>query len=208
MKNKSKLIILIILIVIFIVNTILVMNNQTEAIDAEVRELVMNLEGNVMDKIMRVFTFLGSTYWIIGISVVAVILFFIGQRFRASISVAVMIALSALANNIVKIIVRRPRPSYMVVNESTFCYPSGHTMNAAMIYGFLAYLFSKSKYAKNSTKVILSVLLILLVLFIGLSRIYLGAHYFSDVLNGMLASGILILAFDIINDKKNILKIK
>ena len=86
-----------------------------------------------------------------------------------------------------------------------YSFPSGHAMVSVVLYGLLAYFsykFIKNKIVKN----IIVVINVLLVLLIGISRIYLGVHYFSDVFVGQLIS--LVLLVIIINylEKKVILK--
>ena len=60
-------------------------------------------------------------------------------------------------------------------------------MVACIFYGFIIYLISKSSY-KKSTKIIINMFLIILIVMIGISRIYLGVHYASDVIGGYLVS--------------------
>ena len=83
---------------------------------------------------------------------------------------------------------QRPRPiEFRIIDENGYSFPSGHSMVSAAFYGFLIYLIYKNiknKYLKWGLITILS----LLIIFIGISRIYLGVHYTSDVLAGFLIS--------------------
>jgi undecaprenyl-diphosphatase len=89
-----------------------------------------------------------------------------------------------LLNQVLKRIIRRPRPTGInLIKENGFSFPSGHSMVSMAFYGVLIYLINKSKLNKE-TKLLLSLLLSILILFIGISRIYLGVHYASDVLAG------------------------
>ena len=98
------------------------------------------------------------------------------------------LASTALLNKILKHIVQRPRPTeHRIIDESGYSFPSGHSMVSAAFYGFLIYLIYKNvknKYLKWGLITILS----LLIFLIGISRIYLGVHYTSDVLAGFLIS--------------------
>lgn len=211
MKNKkilsNKMIILLILIGLFILNTILVVSGNTEGFDVAVHDMFMNFESAGMTKFMNFITFFGSTLWIVIFSIIVVVLLFFGQKFSWSISTAVLIITSTLLNNGVKFLVNRPRPPFMmdIVNETTSSYPSGHTMAAVTLYGFILYLIGKSRYTSKH-KIISSIFLSVLILLVCASRIYLGAHYFSDVFGGILLSSILILVFDLLNNKKHFIK--
>ncbi len=105
-----------------------------------------------------------------------------------------------LLNQILKFIVERPRPiEHRLIDESGYSFPSGHSMVSFAFYGFLAFLIYKN--VKNIyLRYFLIVLLSLLVLAIGFSRIYLGVHYTSDVIAGFLMSlSYLIIFIDIYN---------
>ena len=93
-----------------------------------------------------------------------------------------------ILNQLLKRILRRPRPTeFRIVEETGYSFPSGHSMVSMAFYGYLIYLiyrYIKNKYIKWSLIVLLSILICL----IGISRIYLGVHYTSDVLGGFLLS--------------------
>ncbi len=199
MKNK-KYYIPFTLLVLFIINSILVINNKFTNIDDSVHNFVMRFYSEMTTKFMKVFTFLGSTPFIILLCVlVFVILIYKKQKEYAYKCVGILV-ISTLINNIVKVIVRRPRPEYITVVENTFSYPSGHTMASVTLYGFLIYFILKSKISKTY-KIIFSVILGIIPVLVGISRIYLGAHYFSDVFGGALLSIMLLSSIDIIYDK-------
>lgn len=84
----------------------------------------------------------------------------------------------------IKHLVERARPLAMPTFfvETSFSFPSGHTTIAVVLYGFLWYWFAREKLLTNS----LRILLILLIFCISFSRIYLGVHYVSDVVGGLL----------------------
>ena len=93
-----------------------------------------------------------------------------------------------ILNQLLKRLLQRPRPTeFRIIEETGYSFPSGHSMVSMAFYGYLIYLiyrFVKNKYLKWISIVLLS----LLICLIGISRIYLGVHYTSDVLGGFLIS--------------------
>ena len=94
-----------------------------------------------------------------------------------------------------KFFFQRPRPEeYRLISESGYSFPSGHAMVSMAFYGLLIYIVYR--YVKNVyLKYGLMVILFMLILFIGISRIYLGVHYTSDVLGGFLLSICYLIVF-------------
>jgi membrane-associated phospholipid phosphatase len=94
---------------------------------------------------------------------------------------------------VLKLVLHRPRPLTDYAKRmrfQTYSFPSGHSFSAAVLYGFAAHLISL--YALTSWAAWTTLALYGLILLVGISRIYLGAHYLLDVLAGW-ALGIVIL---------------
>ena len=199
--KKNKLCIIISLLVIFIINTILVVCHKYERFDAFIHNSVMKLHSELTTRVMKTFTFCGSTAFIVGLALGLFIVIMIKKRKSVAFSTVGTLIVSTLANNIIKLIIRRPRPVYMTVVENTFSYPSGHKMASTTLYGFLIYLIVKSDMPRKY-KIFYGTALGILILCVGMSRIYLGAHYFSDIFGGFILSLSLLLIFTCINDKK------
>ena len=104
-------------------------------------------------------------------------------------------------NTIIKFFIKRPRPAYKLIKQGGYSFPSGHAMISIAMYGFLIFLINK--YIKNKlVKSILIFINILIILLVGISRIYLGVHYTSDVLSGYLISLIYLINFIRYTNKK------
>ncbi len=117
----------------------------------------------------------------------ALVLFLPRREYRVPLLLNMM--LSVLLNLALKSLFVRPRPGEAVrlIVESGYSFPSGHTMAAACFYGFLMFLVGSSDLSKGKKK-LLWAFLSLIVILVGLSRVYLGVHFFSDVLGGLLCS--------------------
>ncbi|MBQ6841060.1 MAG: phosphatase PAP2 family protein [Bacilli bacterium] len=204
MKNK-KIYIIGFLVILFIVNTILVVTGSYDAVDTFMRNFIIRYSSEITSKFMHFITFFGSTKFIILASCVIFFIYLFKKKKGYAFSAASIIIISTVINNVIKLIIARPRPEYISVIEHSYSYPSGHTMAATTLYGFLIYLLIKGN-VSNKYKIIYSCILGLLIIMVGISRIYLGAHFFSDVFGGMILSTTILLIFDLINEKKNLLK--
>ena len=135
--------------------------------------------------IAKNITHLGGAIFLITLSL---ILLLIIKNKKIGILIWLNLGISVLLNQALKFIIQRPRPTeFRIINESGYSFPSGHSMISAAFYGFLIYLIYKNvknKYLKWSLITLLS----LVILTIGISRIYLGVHYTSDVIAGFLIS--------------------
>ena len=190
-KINKKIFIPISLLLLFIINTILVISNKVSLIDKSIHDFIIKFSSEVTTSIMKIFTFFGSTIFIVILSIILFIIFIILKQKDKAFKTAGAIIISTIINNIIKIIIRRPRPEYITVVEKTFSYPSGHTMASTTLYGILLYLLLKSN-LKKTYKIGFGIILGNLPLLVGISRIYLGAHFFSDVFGGYLLSGLIL----------------
>ncbi len=120
--------------------------------------------------------------------VVTIVLFILIKNKKIRLSIFSNLVIITILNQLLKRILQRPRPTeYRIIEETGYSFPSGHSMISMAFYGYLIYLIYK--YAKNKyVKWISIVLLSILICAIGISRIYLGVHYTSDVLGGFLIS--------------------
>ena len=97
-------------------------------------------------------------------------------------------------NKIIKSLVERPRPDDIVhlVHAGGFSFPSGHSITSMFVFGMLIYLVRTNMQNRHAAN-ILTVVLAIPMVCIGLSRIYLGVHYPTDVLAGW-SLGIVMIA--------------
>lgn len=120
--------------------------------------------------------------------IATITLFIVIKNKKIGISILSNVAIVTVLNQLIKRILQRPRPTeYRIIEETGYSFPSGHSMVSMAFYGYFIYLIYK--YVKNKYVKWISIsLLSLLICAIGISRIYLGVHYTSDVLGGFLIS--------------------
>ena len=137
-----------------------------------------------LEPVMSAATFVGLPVVIIALAaIVAVAAWVKGQHRIAYAMIASVVALGG--NSILKHVVHRTRPDTMYVANMkihSYSFPSGHAFGAVVIYGLLAYLAYTHLPAPYN--LILSTGLVCLIILIGISRVFLGAHFPSDVLAG------------------------
>lgn len=125
---------------------------------------------------------------VITYAVVAGVLYLLDLRIAAVLAVASSL-LASLAGGLLRVLIGRPRPSPSLVHVAThissFGFPSGHVIHYTTLFGFCFYVVLttwRSSPLRNLTLAALA----LLVILVGPSRVYLGAHWPSDVLGGYL----------------------
>ena len=135
--------------------------------------------------IAKFITNFGGAIFLIILTVVLVILI---KNKKIGLSIFSNLVIITVLNHLLKRVLQRPRPTeYRIIEETGYSFPSGHSMVSMAFYGYLIYLiykYVKNKYIKWSSIVLLS----LLICSIGISRIFLGVHYTSDVLGGFFIS--------------------
>ncbi len=140
---------------------------------------------NFATPIAKFITNFGGAIFII---VLTVILIAVIKNKKIGLSILANLAIITILNQLLKRILQRSRSTeYRIIEESGYSFPSGHSMISMAFYGYLIYLIYKYVENKNVKWILIS-LLSVLICFIGISRIYLGVHYTSDVLGGFLIS--------------------
>lgn len=198
MKNKN--ILLISLIIFFIFITTLVISNKISFIDSSVYNFLISFKNDSLTNFFRFITkFSNVAFLVIFVLIVLLIL-----RNKDAVFVIFNLIFLRLLNYVIKIIIKRDRPNILrLIKIGEYSFPSGHAMISMGVYGYLIYLIYKkvkNPYIKYLGIIILSLLIIL----IGISRIYLGVHYFSDVVAGYTLSLIYLIIFIRVRRKYNI----
>lgn len=146
-------------------------------------------------KIWRVFTFFGSVIFLTSASAIVALVLAIRRSFYRLLALTLAVGGGAFLNIVLKHLFHRHRPvlENPLVTLSSYGFPSGHTMGSTIFYGALALVIAHS-IRSWPRRLWVGLAAALIVALIGVSRIYLGAHYFTDVI-GAIAIGLAWLAF-------------
>lgn len=186
MYKNLKWVIFFFCFILFLVFVINVFNNEIMELDIDFYYLLFNyLMSDFVTPIALFITNLGGAVWLIFFTIILVIMI---NNKKIKVAITANLIIITILNILFKNVLKRPRPNeHSITTSSGYSFPSGHSMVCMAFYGFLIYLIFK--YIKNKKlKWFLILSLSLLIIGIGISRIYLGVHYTSDVLGGFLFS--------------------
>ncbi|WP_201511399.1 phosphatase PAP2 family protein [Psychrobacter alimentarius] len=168
-----------------------VLEDRLERFDSSAIGFFETLQTSTLDVMYTSVTHMGSVWFVACLSAAVILFLWFKARDKwATLFFIIAVGGTGALTWLLKQIYERGRPS---INEAIdaigFSFPSGHSMGSLVFYGFLIYLVIRSRQNKV-IKISLSIVLGLLVLLIGTSRIYLGAHFPSDIIAGYIAGTI------------------
>jgi undecaprenyl-diphosphatase len=158
--------------------------------DNRLISLIQGQENATLTPFMKFFTDIGSGLPITIITIVIMVVLYAVLKFRWELLFFIGVVVgSALLNVVLKLVFHRARPIvHRIVEANGYSFPSGHSMAAFTLYGVLCFL--SWKHTRGAfARVMLIACGCIIIVAIGVSRIYLGVHYPSDVVGGYLASG-------------------
>lgn len=156
--------------------------------DSRISEFIISYRSPPLTKFMQFITDIGDFYgYLIMATLSTVLFYFLFKNWRYVFEILFVIIVAGLSNVALKQVINRARPdAEHLVSVASLSYPSGHAMSAISFYGFLIYIIYNLK-LNRWFKTGLIAIFSLLILAIGISRIYLGVHYPSDVAGGFIA---------------------
>lgn len=156
---------------------------------------VQSYANPAVTQVAQIISFFGSVAFLAGASVVAALVFVRNRWFDAILGLALTMLGGGALNMLLKQLFQRERPVFEtpLVNLTSFAFPSGHTMGATLFYMFIAAVVAYAMKSRWVRVLAFSSALILIVM-IGMTRIYLGAHFVTDVV-GAIVAGTAWLAF-------------
>jgi undecaprenyl-diphosphatase len=160
----------------------------TTQFDEFVRTAIHRLASPSLTVAMEIFSFLGSVAFMVGLTVLTIGLFIYYHRPLAATMLATTMAGGVVLDEVLKYSFQRSRPvAFFGTSPTSFSFPSGHALGSMCFYGALAVILS-ARIATRVARMFIYSGTLLLVGAIGVSRIYLGVHYPSDVIAGYLAA--------------------
>ena len=189
MFTKKSIIGVIIFLCLFIFMAIGVHYNIFYNLDIEAHKLISTIP---ISGFWKMVTTMASPIFIL-LALVIVVIVISNKKYGLLLFVNTIFIF--LLNQGLKLIFLRERPfDLMITYEDGYSFPSGHTMMGIAFYGFIIYIIWQMNLSIKMKK-IFTVLLIVLMILICLSRVYLGVHYLSDVLAGIFISLAYLIVF-------------
>lgn len=186
---KRKRIMITVFSLLFILIMCLVILDKLNFFDEAIYQFIISKRSTFFDHYFIFITKFGNYPFILFLIVILMLSFH--NRYSWFIGFGSLGCISM--NTIVKNIIKRSRPDTLrLIKQGGYSFPSGHAMISISLYGFLIYLVL-TKIKNNYLKYTLVVLLCILILSIGISRIYLGVHFASDVIAGYILSLIYVI---------------
>jgi len=169
--------------------------NELGGMDESVTQYIISFRGDALTDYFTFATHLGDRNAYIMFTVLLAVFYLIKHRsWKFILQTTLVLMLATLSNIVLKKVINRARPSLEhLVSVNTLSYPSGHSMSAMAFYGFLIFLCVRYKMPRW-VRYLFVAILIVLIISIGVSRIYLGVHYPSDVAAGFIG-GLIWVAF-------------
>lgn len=203
MKKYFKWFLFIMCLIVFIILSILVCTKNDIYIDSLVYNNIKRLISNNLTKSVIQLTYLGSAIVVIGITLFTLIIF---KNKKYGLLMSIDLLSITIFQIVLKNIFVRNRPiDINLIEESGYSFPSGHSLTAMAFYGFIIYLIYKSNLNKKLKRIYI-ILFSIIILLVGLSRIYLGVHFFTDVLGGFTFSICFLVIFITIINKLKLYK--
>ena len=170
----------------------LVSQPEIPPIDTASTTFLHNLANPTLDALMVAVTDLGSTVVLAVVVGVAAVLLIVRRRRSEALFIVVALVGTLVINDRLKLFFQRPRPGFdwaALPPETGF--PSGHSMNSFVVYVAIALV--AWRLGGRRVGVLALALAVVLAVSVGISRVYLGAHWLSDVIGGYLAGALWLL---------------
>ena len=177
---------------------IAVKQGAAEGPDGALLAAAANLRQPVLNNIIIFITRIGE--WYVYVPVLALLLIIPRTRMKFALPTAIIMSVGGLLNVLLKALFAVNRPDGVhLVFETSYGFPSGHAMMAAVFFGFAAYLLRRILKGRYFGAICAAAAVIILL--IGFSRIYLGVHSPTDILGGYLVAAAVVLVGSVVSER-------
>ena len=188
-RKKVLIYVLCILVLGFIILTALILAFPNSVVDREFSEEIQEHQNPALDYFMKFVSWFGyMPYSLISVLFTAAVFYLFNYKKPALFILFTLV--SGLVSSSMKILVNRPRPTDSVVRivekANNQSFPSGHVVFYVVFFGFLALLMYHLMSIPKKLRLVAGVFALLMVFAVPLSRVYLGAHWFTDVIGGFI----------------------
>jgi len=191
---------------VFFALWLMIETGHASLIDDPIRNAVISTRSDWLTPIMKVITYMGN--WQTITVICLILLAFRKTRLTYGVPLSIGALFVSLANKGIKAIVMRPRPdqAMFLIEQGGWSFPSGHSITSMFFYGMAIWLIRRNVTDRRLAD-ILTVLLAIPMILIGVSRVYLGVHYPTDVLAGWCLGVLVVVAMaEIIKRTSNDIK--
>jgi len=200
LNDKRKKLVLcfsIFFIVVFLLLSFHVVDSSPKSLDLLVSQELQEEPSALLDVFMKGFSWLGTVYVAAIMVIVFSIIFFVFKYIKEALFVLSCL-LSGGVSYVLKTLIDRPRPTtdfVRIIEETHYqSFPSGHVLFYTAFFGTLIVIAISSGILKLSLKILISSICSAMIVLGAVSRIYLGAHWFTDVIGGFIV-GVLFVMF-------------
>lgn len=152
-------------------------------VDRMLHEGLQGLRAPLIDHVMVAASELGDAAVTIPVSLAVLATLLFRREWRTAGYWLAAIAMAEASVKLIKFAVRRPRPVSIYEGIESFSFPSSHATLSIVVYGFLTYLVCRGR--QKDAQIRIAVTSGSLIALISISRLYLGVHWFSDILAGL-----------------------
>ena len=199
--SKRKILFISLLSIIFIFLVVMFYLNKLYILDNYAYKIITSIKSNFVTSIFKVITMFGGFLFSL---VLADIVLFFNRKKEIYFFINIFIILGIYT--IFKYIFLRPRPQNInLITETGYSFPSAHSMLTIGLYGLLLFFVIRTVNHNKINKIISTIIISFLMIIIPITRVYLGVHYFSDILAGACLSGIWLLIYSEYLKKNNIM---
>lgn len=185
-RDNVRLLVLLVCTIVFVALLGEVLEGEIMRLDTMAYRLfVETLRSDALTPVVEGITSLAS---VVVLAVMAAVIAALAPGKAPGWCVTVNLVCVVALNTLLKAVVQRPRPEgFRLVAESGYSFPSGHSMVAMAFFGLLIWMIWRY-HKRDAMRIVWCVFFGLVIAAVGMSRIYLGVHYASDVIAGFCVS--------------------